>query len=121
MKKFSWGLVADMVEDFDTGFDFVEYDDYVLFDCPGVPEFEEIPKEAISSWEDLRKYFEDVLNNFDTDEFCFVYLKAKKNGLKGVPGIHDLVSDADYIIECLGDLIVGIRSVERAVKVESFV
>ena len=114
MKKFSWENVAGFVED-SLGFDFTEYDDYVLFDCRGVPEFEEIPKGAISSWEDLRKYFEDVLNFFDIDEFCSLYLEAKKNGLKGVPGIRGLVGDADYIIECLEDLIAGIRTIEANV------
>lgn len=115
MERFSWDLVADIVEDFDTGFDFVEYDDYVMFDCPGVPEFEEISKEEISGWADLRKYFEAVLNNFDADEFCYMWLEAKKAGKYGVPHIRDLLDDADYIVECLGDLIAGIRSVECAV------
>ncbi len=47
---------------------------------------EEIKAEAWAAYQD-----------FDEDEFCSMYLEAKRNGLKGVPGIRELLEAADCI------------------------
>jgi len=51
------------------------------------------------TWESFRDELERVYDGFDTEEHVAELLKAKENGLRGVPSVKTLVYDADAIDE----------------------
>lgn len=58
-------------------------------------------------YDELDNFPKEVMraaSDFDPEEHVAMWLDAKRNGIAGVPSIHDLVHDADDIQENLDDL-----------------
>lgn len=54
--------------------------------------------------ENLKDFFKKEYENFNEEEHIIAWLEAKKNGVKGVPGIFTLVDNAEYIKDMLENL-----------------
>ena len=55
----------------------------------------------------------DYSDSFDTEEHVHGLLDAKENGFRGVPGLKELVEDADAIQEMLDELADALEEVEE--------
>ncbi len=61
------------------------------------------------TWESFRDELESIYDGFDTEEHITDLLKAKENGLQGVPDVKTLVRDADEIDEMYLQLFETVR------------
>lgn len=58
----------------------------------------------IVSLEDLPEKVHSFIFNFDVDEHVEMWVKARQEGTKGVPGVRELVDDAEAIKQMLEEL-----------------
>ena len=56
---------------------------------------------------------DDYFFDFDPEEHCMMWLEAKKNGVRGVPGLFVLVDDARAILSMLDKLTHDLYAAQR--------
>ena len=84
-----------------------ESEDFVEFsNCS--PAGEDLCEEYAKD-EDILDWALDLAAGFDQEEHVEMWIKAKRNGVSGVPSIRDLVEDADKIQDMYNDLCDAIR------------
>ncbi len=67
----------------------------------------EAPYTLYARPEDIKAEAKAAYDDFDEDEFCAMYLEAKKNGLKGVPSVRGLLEAAEKICNDLEALAIN--------------
>ena len=68
---------------------------------------------------DVENFVEDVKKyafNFDTEEHIEMWIDARKNGVRGVPSIRELVQDADEIQKMLQELAEALQKAENSTE-----
>lgn len=51
----------------------------------------------------------ECAEDFDVDEHVEMWIEAKKNGVRGVPSVSELVHDVEEIEEMLEDLAIALK------------
>lgn len=66
---------------------------------------------ATATGEDVAADLRSLADNFDPEDHVMMWLEAKQNGVKGVPGLRELVDDADAIKDMVGELATALEAV----------
>lgn len=64
--------------------------------------------------EDFPETIEEYYKDFDIEEHIEMWIDAKRNGVKGVPFVSELVHDAEAIDEMLRELSAALTEAEAA-------